>query len=219
LVFNLLPRYLGMPMSVLAPHRLALYYLALYRLFCACLFTLGLASLAAPSAAQQSTPAQLTGEWLINTKLSDNTDKKVEAALKAAGEKIRRTWFSRNKEYYRGGPAEQELYDRLSYDPNLTIRSHDAYYEFEYNDGFIRKVYTDNRSRTVNLTELESVEDFSLGHWDGERFLVEAHPRDGGFTNETYNLLADGKLEVVCYILPESFSQEIELRRVYDRVK
>jgi hypothetical protein len=191
-------------------------------------FLMGFCALTSLSAAQQpasapqaqTTPEQLIGTWRINAKLSDDTDDKVEAALKAAGEKIRRSWFSRNKEYYRGGPAEQELYDRLSYDPNLSIRALDEHYEFEYNDGFTRQVYTDNRSRNVSLTELDSVEDFSLGHWDAEHFLVEGHPRDGGFTNETYTLLAAGnQLEVVYYILPESFTQEIELRRVYDRVK
>jgi hypothetical protein len=161
---------------------------------------------------------QLLGRWRINTELSDNTDKQVERALKAAGEKIQRSWFDRRKDFYRGGPAEQELYDRLSYDTVLTITEGDDAYVFEYADNFRRPVYTDNRSRSVSLTALDSVEDFLLGHWENNKFLVEAHPRDGGFASGTYTLLNNGaRLQVEFLIRPQSFEKEIELKRVYDR--
>lgn len=161
---------------------------------------------------------QFTGRWLINEQLSDNTDKQVERALKAAGERVKRDWFSRRKDRYRGGPPEQELYDRFSYDPVLTITQDDSAYIFEYADSFRRSVYTDNRSRSVSLASIESVEDFSLGHWEKGRFLVEAHPRDGGFASETYTLLNGGtRLQVDFLIRPDSFREEIELKRVYDR--
>lgn len=166
----------------------------------------------------QSGDAALNGRWLINEQLSDNTDKQVERALKAAGERVRSSWFDRRKDRYRGGPADQELYDRLSYDPVLTISSIDDGFDFEYADGFSRPVYTDNRSRAVSLTALDSVEDFSLGHWEDGRFLVEAHPRDGGHASETYTLLANGsRLQVEFIIRPGTFSEDIVLKRVYDR--
>ena len=161
---------------------------------------------------------QFAGHWRINEELSDNTDKQVERALKAAGERVKRDWFSRRKDRYRGGPPEQELYDRFSYDPVLTITQEDNAYVFEYADGFRQSVFTDNRSRSVSLTALDSVEDFSLGHWENGKFLVEAHPRDGGFASAIYTLLNGGtRLQVEFLIRPDSFQQEIELKRVYDR--
>lgn len=166
----------------------------------------------------QDADAALTGHWLINEQLSDNTDKQVERALKAAGERVRSSWFDRRKDRYRGGPADQELYDRLSYDPVLTISTIENGFDFEYADGFSRAVYTDNRSRAVSLTALDSVEDFSLGHWENGSFLVEAHPRDGGHASETYTLLANGsRLQVDFIIRPGTFSEDIVLKRVYDR--
>jgi len=169
------------------------------------------------STAQDANPV-IDGHWRINEELSDNTDKQVEHALRAAGERVRRSWFDRRKDRYRGGPADQELYDRLSYDPVLTVTTIDDGYNFEYADGYSRAVYTDNRSRAVSLTALDSVEDFSLGHWENGRFLVEAHPRDGGHVSETYTLLEGGaRLQVELIARPGTFSEDIELKRVYDK--
>lgn len=177
-----------------------------------------LAMLAALPALPQTVP-DITGNWRINEQLSDETDKQVERALRASGQKVSSSWFDRRKDKYRGGPAEQELYDRFSYDPVLTISTAENGYIFEYADSFSRTVFTDNRSRAVSLTALDSVEDFSLGHWENERFLVEAHPRDGGFASEVYTLQNGGaQLQVEFVIRPSSFSEEIELKRVYDRV-
>jgi hypothetical protein len=160
----------------------------------------------------------LVGSWVINESLSDNTDKQVEAALKAAGERVSRSLFDRRKDRYRGGPAEQELYDRLSYDMVLEIRADGDYDQFEYADDFVRPVFTDDRRRSVSLNALDSVDDFSMGHWEGNRLLVEAHPRDGGATNETYTLLSGGaQLKAEFFIRPANFTETIELTRIYDR--
>ncbi|MDR0780476.1 MAG: hypothetical protein LBF16_07240 [Pseudomonadales bacterium] len=171
------------------------------------------------SCAFAQTP-DITGVWSINAALSDNTDKRVEAALRAAGEKIQSSWFDRRKDRYRGGPAEQELYDRMSYDSTLRI-SLDAdadAYDFTYADAFSRLVYTDNRSHSVSLNALDTAADFSLGHWEGEVFKVEAHPRDGGYAEESYRLSNGGKqLHVELYILPRAFREAITLKRVYDK--
>lgn len=176
-----------------------------------------LSSLAA-RAQDEAQKEQLIGSWVINEELSDSTDKQVEIALKASGQRIERSWFDRRKDKYRGGPADQELYDRISYDMVLEIRAEGDNYEFEYADDFVRPVFTDNRSRSVSLNALDSVEDFSLGHWENGKFLVEAHPRDSGSTNETYTLLNGGtQLRAEFFIRPGSFTETIELTRVYDR--
>ena len=166
----------------------------------------------------------LAGHWLINEKLSDDTDDEVEKAMKKSGAKLMtHTWFDRRKDKYRGGPAEQEIYDRLSYDPVLTISRHDDSYLFEYADDYKTVVYTDNHSHTVSLNGLDASEDFLMGHWEGERFQVEMHPRDGGYVYATYTLIDGSKkegnkrLQALFTIKPGSFTEEIKLERVYDR--
>lgn len=172
-----------------------------------------------PAAAQDTTPLPaLAGTWVFNEKQSDSTDDKVEAALRKMGQRARRGWFERRDDVYRGGPADQELYDRISYDKLLEIELGDDEYLFTYAGEYERPVYLDNRSRAVSLTQLESVEDFSMGHWENGKLLIEARPRDGGFAEETYSLINDDtQLQVELYIKPRSFDEVIEIVRVFDR--
>jgi hypothetical protein len=175
-------------------------------------------SAALPAQSTSDPEREIAGTWIFNQDLSDSTDDKVEAVLRKMGERVRRRWFEQRDDVYRGGPAEQELYDRISYDKELEISLDGDHYLFTYAGEFERPVYTDNRSRSVSLTQLESVEDFSLGHWENGKFLVEAHPRDGGFAEETYELINGGtQLKVELYIKPRSFDEVIELERVFDR--
>jgi hypothetical protein len=177
-----------------------------------------LSALSTQPALAQIDPA-VAGRWIINEKLSDNTDDEVEKTLKAMGQKVKSRFFSRNKEYYRGGPVEQELYDRLSYDRELLIEFGEERYLFTYAGEFERSVFLDDRRRSVSLTGLDTVEDFSFGHWENGVLLVEARPRDGGFAEESYRLVNNGtQLELRLYIQPQSFSKPVELKRVFDRM-
>ena len=161
----------------------------------------------------------IAGSWIINSELSDDTDKQVGIALRAMGQKVSRCWFGCDEERFRGGPEEQELYDRLSYDKTLTIELGEPEYVFTYDDNYRRPVYTDGRSQTVSLTGLDEVEDFSFAHWEGDSLLVEARPRDGGFANERYSLVEGGiRLKAELYIQPGSFTEPVELVRIYDRL-
>lgn len=163
----------------------------------------------------------LVGQWVINDELSDNTDDQVEVAIKAAGGKVRRRWFSKREEdFYRGGPAEQELYDRISYDDALRISIKGVECTFEYEDSYVRLFHSDGRRRqsSANSFYREGGEDFSLAHWEGEKLIVEARPRDGGFALETYSVSADGtQLTVDMQIEPDNFGAAINLVRVFNR--
>lgn len=163
----------------------------------------------------------LVGHWVINEELSDNTDKQVEAAIKEAGGKVKRRWFAKAEDdFYRGGPAEQELYDRISYDDVLTISIDGVQCRFEYADNFIRVFYTDGRRRqsSANSFYSEGSEDFSLSRWESQNLVVEARPRDGGFTLENYSLSDDGNtLTITMQIEPLSFGAAINLVRVFNR--
>jgi hypothetical protein len=162
--------------------------------------------------------SEIAGAWIFNEELSDVTDRQVEVALKASGEKVKRRWFDNSKDRYRGGPVEQELYDHLSYDHELDIVLSPPEYNFTYEDDFQRPVYTDNRPRSVSLSSIEEIEDFSFAHWSEGKLRVEARPRDGGFTDETYSLINEGtQLKVELFINPKSFREPIEIVRIYDR--
>ena len=163
----------------------------------------------------------IIGEWVINDELSDNSDDQVEEAIREGGGKVARRWFSkRDEDFYRGGPPEQELYDRISYDDILSIEYAAPEFVFIYADDYRRVFHTDGRRRTstANSFYAEGGADFSFGNWDGASLVVEARPRDGGFTLETYTLEEGGnRLRVEMVIEPSSFRAAINLTRIYDR--
>ncbi|MDP4942184.1 MAG: hypothetical protein NWR63_08760 [OM182 bacterium] len=162
------------------------------------------------------------GSWVINESLSDNTDDAVEAAIKEAGGKVKRRFLrKRPEDFYRGGPAEQELYDRISYDDVLFIAIEEPELRFEYADNFVRLFHSDGRRRrtTANSFYEEGAEDFSFANWNGNSLIVESRPRDGGFTLETYTLINNGaRLRIELQIEPDSFGAAVELVRIFDRV-
>ena len=176
---------------------------------------------AGDSAEREELGHRLAGSWLINDELSDNRDDQVEEAIKEGGGKVQRRLFSRRPEdFYRGGPPEQELYDRISYDDVLTIEYAAPEFVFTYADDYKRIFHTDGRRRrtTANSFYEQGGEDFSFGNWDAGALVVEARPRDGGFTLETYRLEEVGeRLVVEMFVEPDSFRAAINLRRVYDR--
>lgn len=174
------------------------------------------------AAQDNSLAAKLAGSWVINDDLSDNTDEQVERAIKAGGGKVKRRWFAkRDDDYYRGGPPEQELYDRISYDDELSISNAGVEFRFEYADSYIRVFHSDGRRRQSSANDFyaEGSEDFSLANWDAGKLVVEARPRDGGFTLETYSVSNDGQLLTIeMLIQPQSFREPVTLTRVFSRV-
>lgn len=163
----------------------------------------------------------LTGRWVINDALSQNTDEQVEAAIKAAGGKVPRRWFGgRQEDRYRGGPPEHELYDRLSYDDVLSIEWHAPQFRFVYEDGYERTFFTDGRRQTTGVSDYfrNGGEDPSFGEFADQALLVEARPRDGGFTEERYVLEADGaRLRIEMTLQPDNFGAPVRLIRIFDR--
>lgn len=181
--------------------------------------------LSSAMAAESTTPAireQIQGTWHINDELSQNTDDQVEVAIKAAGGSIPRRLFSRRPEdFYRGGPPEHELYDRLSYDDVLVISYVEPEFRFTYEDDYHRVFYTDGRTRSTGVNDYFRAggADYSFASWDGDSLLVEGRPRDGGFTEETYTVEENGeRLRVELLIQPDNFGAPISLVRVFDRV-
>ena len=173
-----------------------------------------------------SATSDFVGEWIVDDSLSDNTDDRVEAAIKAGGGKVARRFLRRRPEdFYRGGPPEQELYDHISYDDSLKIEVNDpAELRFYYDSGFVRIMHTDGRRRSSGAASYYSdgLNDFSFANWEKEggltTLIVEARPRDGGFTLESYALEDNGShLRVIMRIEPDNFNAPIELTRVYRR--
>ncbi len=164
----------------------------------------------------------LQGSWIINDELSDNTDDQVEEAIEAGGGKGGRGFFNRQEDFYRGGPPEHELYDRISYDDVLHIEFNEPEFRFTYEDNFVRVFHTDGRRRraSANSFYTEGGEDWSSGLFEGGGLVVEGRPRDGGFTIETYSLEQNGtRLRIEMTIQPDSFREPIELTRIFDRAE
>ena len=68
----------------------------------------------------------------------------------------------------------------------------------------------------------DGLNDFSFANWENDdgltKLIVEARPRDGGFTLESYALENNGShLRVIMRIEPDNFNAPIELTRVYQR--
>ena len=90
-----------------------------------------------------------------------------------------------------------------------------------YADGFERVFYSDNRKRVVSAsgTAAFDKQDFSFASWDGDKLLVESRPRDGGWINETFEILTvSGQLRVTLELKPSSFGEPINIVRIYDRL-
>ena len=166
--------------------------------------------------------AELQGSWVINDDLSDNTDDQVEEAIEAGGGKGGRGLFNRQEDFYRGGPPEHELYDRISYDDVLLISFDAPEFRFTYEDDYRRIFHTDGRRRRASANDFysEGGEDWSSGLLENDSLVVEARPRDGGFTIETYTLENNGaRLRIEMLIQPNSFREPIELVRYFDKVE
>jgi len=159
------------------------------------------------------------GRWVINEKLSDDTDRQVETAIIKGGGRIPRGG-RQGRERYRGGPVEHLLYDHISYDLMLEFNYTEPEFRLVYDQDFERIFYSDNRRRTVSAsgTSADDRQDFSFASWDGDRLLVESRVRDGGWIHETYTLESGGEqLRVVMELRPSSFQQSINLVRIYNR--
>ena len=178
---------------------------------------------AAPASAQApDIRTVLSGHWVINDELSDNTDDQVEEAIEAGGGKGSRGFFNRQEDFYRGGPPEHELYDRISYDDVLTIEVDEPELRFTYEGDFQRVFHSDGRRRRASATGFysEGGTDFSSGLFEDNSLVVEGRPRDGGFTIETYTLESGGnRLRIEMTIQPDSFREPIELVRYFDRAE
>ncbi|HBW84080.1 MAG TPA: hypothetical protein DEF79_08585 [Gammaproteobacteria bacterium] len=164
----------------------------------------------------------LSGRWVINDELSDNTDDQVEKAIEAGGGKGSRGFFNRQEDFYRGGPPEHELYDRISFDDVLSIEVNEPELRFTYDENFQRVFHSDGRRRRASATGFysEGGTDFSSGLFEDNSLVVEGRPRDGGFTIEIYSLESDGnRLRIEMTIQPDSFREPIELVRYFDRAE
>ncbi len=184
---------------------------------------LGLAWVSLSVSAQTPTfGTDLRGRWVINDDLSDNTDDQVEEAIEAGGGKGGRGLFNRKEDFYRGGPPEHELYDRISYDDVLQIEFDAPEFQFTYEDNYRRVFHIDGRRRRASANDFytEGGEDWSSGLVESNSLVVEARPRDGGFTIETYTLIDNGaRLRIEMLIQPDSFREPIELVRIFDRAE
>lgn len=170
------------------------------------------------SQSTQTVP-DLDGTWVLNLKESDDPDKKIERAIRDVGGRPDADG-KRGRGRYKGGPKEQEIYDHLIYDGTLRIAENGAEVRMTYAEGFERQFFTDGRGRTVSASGSSSgdAQDFAFGAWVGQTLNVEAKPRDGGWTQESYTVDAVTKqLRALLKLKPLLFPAVVEVQLVYDR--
>lgn len=173
---------------------------------------------AVPADAEYVAP-DLTGTWVINLDESDDPDKLVEKAIRSVGGRAD-SEGRKGRGRYKGGPKEQEIYDHLLYDEKLGITQRGPEIHIVYLEGFQRRFYTDGRGRTVSASGSSSgdAQDFSFGGWSGHTLNVEAKPRDGGWTMESYTLdPSRNRITAKLRLKPLLFPVEVEANLVYDR--
>ena len=170
--------------------------------------------------ADDGNPA-FNGTWLINEALSDDTDKQVEKAIKAAGGKIGHS-KKKGKGRYKGGPPEQALYDHISYDEILRFQYNSPEFRLIYAENFERVFHSDGRRRTASASGVPRAErkDFACASWSGvNKLYVESRPRDGGRTNEVYTLekseSGEDILRVELTLNPLMFAGPLHIVRIY----
>jgi hypothetical protein len=166
--------------------------------------------------------ARIAGRWVLNRGTSDDIDKAVEKAVKAAGGKIKPPPGTnrRTRGRYRGGPEDQVLYDHISYEEGLEIAFTDDLFHFAYPDKFTRRFSTEpsTRSQSASGTSAEDQADFSFGYWQGQTLMVESRPRDYGYIMEAYRILPEtGQLELTVELKPGGFQVPIRAILIFDR--
>ena len=157
------------------------------------------------------------GDWVINEELSDDTDRQVEFAIRAAGGRPPRT-DKKGKGRYRGGPEEHAVYDHLSYDDPLHFQYQPPEFQLVYDDGYERIFHSDNRKRVVSASGTISGDnlDFAFASWDNNRLLIETRARDGGWIYEVIEATQDS-LTVTLQLKPSSFREPINIKRIYNK--
>ncbi|NNE38114.1 MAG: hypothetical protein HKN08_07395 [Gammaproteobacteria bacterium] len=182
-----------------------------------CFFSLVVFALSTFSQDNVSDYQSFLGHWTINEELSDDTDKQVEIAIKAAGGRIPRT-DKKGKGRYRGGPKEHAIYDHISYDDSLHFQYLPPEFQLVYDDGFERIFHSDNRKRVVSAsgTVAGDNQDFSFATWDEGRLIIETRARDGGWIYEVIEATED-TLTVTLELNPSSFAEPIKVKRIYNR--
>jgi hypothetical protein len=157
------------------------------------------------------------GEWVINEELSDDTDRQVEVAIRAASGRPPKT-DKKGKGRYRGGPEEHAVYDHLSYDNTLHFQYQPPEFQLVYDDGYERIFHSDNRKRVVSASGTISGDhlDFSFAAWENNRLLIETRARDGGWIYEVMEASQDS-LTVTLQLKPSSFREPINIKRTYNR--
>lgn len=188
------------------------------QIFCLILLLSGAQLVCAEETTVSSQPG-FRGHWVINDKLSDDTDYQVEVSIRAAGGRPD-SGGKRGKGRYKGGPPEQALYDHLSYDEVLDFQYTEPEFQLVYAENFERVFYSDNRKRVVSASgRAESdKQDFAFASWDGDKLLVESRPRDGGSIFETFEILPQtDQLKVTLELKPATFAEPIQIIRIYDR--
>lgn len=184
----------------------------------AVLILLGVATLASAE------DLRLVGDWVLNAHASDDPDKKIERTVRKDGGRLSMPPGAerRGRGRYRGGPDDEALYDRVTYDQQVSIAIDGENFVFRYADGAERRFSTTQTTRSQSASGSRTGDniDFSFAYWEGPKLFVESRPRDNGWILETYRVLEKtSQLELALDLNPVRFGHRIALKLIFDRVR
>lgn len=182
----------------------------------------------------------LSGEWQLNTALSDDVQKALQTPLRIMNERM-----ERNRGPQNAGPMR-----RPTEGMTRNKSSDDQQSEDERDPGGMRKIRKQRDERFSSMIEAparmsislqgtrftikhdETSDSYTAGSksvvsfgrdvadriagWSGNQFVVSTRGVEGGAKEERYALQPDGRLLLVTKLSGE-FLPDVEVKRIYDR--
>ena len=189
-----------------------------------------------------SRSVDLSGEWQLNTALSDDVQKVVQAQLRIMNERMDRE----------RGPQQMGPMRRPAEGMTRNTGGSTDELEEERDPGGMRKIRKQRDERFTSMVEAPALMSISLqgtrfvvkhddtsdtytagsksvvsfgrdvadrvSGWDGNEFIVSTRGVEGGSKEERYLLQPDGRLALVTRLSGDRMP-EIEIKRIYDRKK
>ena len=166
---------------------------------------------------QQGQTAHLTGEWRLNTDLSDDPAKVMESMHSERG-----GGSGRGRWMHGGGggggmdPAKmQAMRSAMEAPAKLTIAEADGSVTFTDSEGRSQTFATTNKKEQHSI---ENVTADVKTKWEDGRLVKETSFDDGLKLTETYSLVPNAdQLQVLVKMNVSQMSREVSVKRVYDR--
>lgn len=195
--------------------------------------TAHVANLATDPARVGERSPNLSGQWVLNEKASDDPRIKLKEAMgrikrpgghgEARGNGGGRGGAGKRGGGGRGAPnqtasrrgAQLEDIHFTGLSKTLEIAHTDPMVVITYEDGRVQRLYTDLRGASISASG-SLQQQVTIAGWERGVLIVETTANNGQRLIESYRLQADRKLEVLAEILIPQLADPIRIRKLYE---